>query len=271
MDRIENGLDKRKNITYLFTFIILLLATIIGILVAAGVGKTEKQDIANAYDTKYITNLAKQELEAKQKERNLDFSFPLGFQFDNDNFVINYSTYDDEDNNQTNTSISGYRLGGVRFSDTKEGVMILEVIQNRMKVFLEKDKNTIIKVVAYGSADGTSVKSGLKYNGEFGYNTKKIKYYKDNNVNRPLYKEFIAGQTPMTNSDFALLRAYDIVKYMTDRFSISENNIKIFTIEYDEIGEEYRRCDFSITLEKALLLKSEDIENASWWAKQWFE
>ena len=267
LNNLKNGFQEYSSIIIFLDLLIALAALITALYIGINCNKwqTEKEEFVEKYDIDKIVEKYEKDL----KQKNTTSTFPLDFRFEDQDLIIECSTFNTENRSQINASISGYLRGDYRFSATQEGDMVLKGIVNRIKDFLELDKNTIIKVVVVGSADATQPKSNLVYNGEFGNTTEEIRYYKNDDETKPFYKRFIKDKTPIVNLDFALFRAYDIVEYLTHNIpNIDNSNVKIFVNEYDEIGEEYRRCDFSITLENVLLLQSYDYERLSWGAKQ---
>ena len=154
--------------------------------------------------------------------------------------------------NNINSSIIRYSPGQYCLSNSREGMAILAVIENSIDGFLQYDFNTVIKVMAVGSADGLLVRKNLTYDGQLGdlYN---VKYYRGSSPNQPQYANFIKGKTRMTNEYFALLRAYDVISYLKEKYSIEEKNIELYVEEFSNIGSDYRRCDLSITLENVFM------------------
>ena len=194
---------------------------------------------------------------------NTDLSLPFDIEFDSEkeDFIINCSIFDDK---EIRTSISNYSSGEYLFSGTQTGNMILRNIKNVIGKFLKNNEDVTIKVVACGHADNEPVKQNTEYCGVFG-DTVSIPYYDFDNPEIKKNKELTKGNK-LENKDFALFRAYDIVKYLTERFHIEENNIRIYVKEHDKTGPEYRRCDFSITLENVYHY-NDDYNKLSDWAK----
>jgi hypothetical protein len=176
-------------------------------------------------------------------------------QFDVDikkfDFTINVSM-DEYNNGNINSSIIKYSPGQYCLSQSQEGMAVLKVIENSIDGFLQYDSNTIIKIVATGSADGLPVKKNITYDGKLG-DLYGVEYYRENNPYQPQYADFIYGKTRMTNEYFALLRAYDVILYLIRKYSIDKKNIKLYVKEFSNIGDYYRRCDLSITLENVFM------------------
>jgi hypothetical protein len=114
-----------------------------------------------------------------------------------------------------------------------------------------KDENKVkIIVEAIGSADALPYRKYVYYDGLLGDVLRDIRYYRYNEPNTPLSKTFIKGETLITNSEIALLRAWDAVKYLDNKYKIKSKYIKIQTREFEQTGPEYRRLDLEITLKK---------------------
>jgi hypothetical protein len=151
------------------------------------------------------------------------------------------------------TMICGYHPEEYVFSKTQEGKAILRTIEWRLDEVLKKNQNkgennVEIIVEAIGSDDALPLKKKVYYDGLLGDTLRNIMYYRFNEPDIPLFKTFIKGETLITNSEIALLRAWDAVKYLDNKYKIKSKYIKIQTREFEQTGPEYRRLDLKITL-----------------------
>jgi hypothetical protein len=269
MDNIEEGLGKKKNTIAFIRVLIGCIGLLTLVLTYCGInynGWQEKgENLNDKYDTTEIKKESTNEFIKQLEGHGVFFPFPFDFQFENNDFIINYSTYDEENYSTTNTSISDYPLGEYRFSTTLRGVIVLENIESRIRKFLSDEKNTKIRLIVKASADGTLPKSDIKYKGQFGRHFE-IEYY-DYDNNKKNTKNFIEDKTKIENIDFALFRAQDIVEYLSNRFPIDRKDIEIFVKTFSEKGGKYRRCDFSVILENVYNYENE-YKDLPWGARQ---
>jgi uncharacterized cupin superfamily protein len=163
------------------------------------------------------------------------------------------ATVSDSQNGTINSGIWKYKPGQYCLSATYEGTAILEVIEGQLDDILERNinNNMVIEIEAIGSADALPYRKKVYYDGILGDCLSNLRYYRFDKPNTPLYITFMKGETLMTNENLALLRAYDAVKYLKERYFIEDEDIRIFTREFAQIGAEYRRLDLQITLRNA--------------------
>jgi hypothetical protein len=182
-------------------------------------------------------------------ELNPDVKTDFKVEIENYDLIINSSTGGDSDD-AVSTGIWKYQPGKYCLSSTREGAAILMTIETQLDNVLEKNRsnNVAIEIEAIGSTDTLLFKKKIYYDGLLGDTIYNIRYYRYDKPDMPLYITFIKDETLITNEYLALLRAYDAVKYLYDRYYIDRNDIKIFTREFDEAGPEYRRLDLQISL-----------------------
>ncbi|MDR0560539.1 MAG: hypothetical protein LBG92_10240 [Prevotellaceae bacterium] len=217
----------------------------------------EKKNVPTEQNTEKKLN---EDVTKRQTQLNVYFNNPLSVRIIEDDMIIYCDT-------TLNHSIRGYQSGFYCFSNTKEGTIILESIESAIRDYLTNDSTTEIIIHSCGHTDKPQVKQGVYYNGVFG-DIPKTKYHLFN-TNTYREKEFIANKTIIQdNYDMAFLRAYDIVNFLKNRFPIKERNIKIYVMEHDKKGEEYRGVDFSITLGKIVSTAKNEL---SWFWKFFYE
>jgi hypothetical protein len=248
-DKLEERLDGRKNTLVLLE---ILLAVIFAILPYSGYQYSKGEEGAKQFNEGITAQITEIQTKYKQEWTN---DFPVHFEFRNENFDLIID------------SISfSFPSGECHFEKTKAGWIAFKSIENRIVEFSQKlktNQHPAIKIVTYGTADG-NIPNNRKYDGE---NTHYIKYRNsDDTEKKPLYKQYINGETEMGNLDYALLRAYYFVDALKKDFPfIQDNDIEIFVKEYKQKGEEFRRCDFSMVLTNFFL---NDYNELNWWAKQ---
>jgi hypothetical protein len=259
---LKDKIDKKlSEITFLgaFSGFLTLLVTVMFCVVFTYFGITHKslqkewqQTMLDNQEVKSkveeVEKRSEKEWNLWNKKGNTDFVFPLEFREKNNDFVINYNAEYNENISQINTNISGFPLGEYNFSRIPVGEMVLKNAANRINDFLLIHSNAKINITVIGTSDDSKPNSNAKYNGDLG-DTINIPYYNKDDTTKSLTRTIYKNQQ-MTNTEYALLRAYSVVKYFNDNVScdIGKDNIKIYVKLYKQKGAEYRRCDFSITL-----------------------
>jgi hypothetical protein len=222
------------------------------------------KDFENKTDTQKIERIMENirlRIENKFPEIKIKPQFKVKIKdFD---FTIN-TAISESDPGTMNSAIWSYKPGKYCLSSSVEGIAILEILESQLDEILKnKNQDMIIAVEAIGSADALLWHKKTYYDGLLG-DLYGVKYYRLNDPITPLYETFITGETLMTNEKLALLRAYDVIKYLKLKYSIEDKNIMIFTREFDKVGPEYRRLDLQITIRNAF---TKDYENLDWGAK----
>jgi hypothetical protein len=203
------------------------------------------------------------DFEMIKKEDSLNDEFKADFEIGVNNFdlIINTSI-GGESNDVLTASIREYNPGKYALTKIDEGRAVLKAIELQLDDVLAKNKknNIIIEVEAIGSSNILPKTGKIYYNGLLG-DTVSIRYYRFNDPETPLDKTFIKGKTLMTNEYLALLRAFDAVKYLWEKYYIDSTNTRIIAREFNKKGQEYGRLDLQITLRDAFLKDYEEMNS----------
>ena len=159
------------------------------------------------------------------------------------------------------TSISKYKPGSyllAEYNSCKALLIILESVVNRL---CEKNINDslMLDTKIIGFADGLRVKENSRYKGNLG-DVVKLDYYSMDDSN---YKSetLVRGITEMKNEYFAVLRAFDMKKYLEqlDIFKANRCRFEIQAKTTNKIGPQYRKVIIDLTIKNAFLKDYEEL------------
>jgi hypothetical protein len=232
---------------------IVQIATLVASAFAAGTFYMEAHTFNEKLDKKKHDRELKDFVDDLKKIPDLspNFNPKIDTEIKDFDFIMNLEIDENSGLRNFNSTISKYDVGQYKLSSTPDGKAILKLMEFKLNDIISSN-NIVIKIKARGTADGIRVRSDCYYDGQLG-DYLRIKYFRYNMPQQELLATFISGQTLMQNEYFALLRAYDVVSHLKSKYPVDASNIKIFVQEFNEQGPEYRRCDLSITIEKAFL------------------
>ena len=234
-----------------------LIIAFLALAFTAGMFYMQVHTFKGQIDSKKHEKDVKELIEKIQEipEVGSDFNPNFGVIIEDFDFIMNLETI--------NSTITEYDPGHYLLSSTPYGKATLQLIESKLNEIISINESSIvIKIEARGGADGLRVRDGSYYDGQLGEYLK-INYFRYHRPNEKLTATFISGKTAMENEYFALLRAYDVVNQLKIKYGIHPDNIKIFVQEFNYVGGEYRRCDMSITVEKAFLNSYNELNRVS--------
>ena len=150
--------------------------------------------------------------------------------------------------------VSGYELSKYHIADIPHATTLLDTLFNKINYFMLDNTNRELQIYIdiLGQADNVPSKLSL-YSGDLGV-INNIKYYSyaDDVIKQ---KTFIPNKTPLTNEDFALLRAYNVYQTIYNKIKYSSSFYKLNTKISDKSGSEERLVIIRVRIKDAIKKK----------------